>query len=50
MLANIILAVQMLSALRVVQPGMSLGRAPRAVLSNSFAFGGSNCALLLAAA
>lgn len=39
-----------LPALRVVQPGMSLGRAPRAVLSNSFAFGGSNCALLLAAA
>lgn len=39
-----------LPALRVVQPGMALGRAPRAVLSNSFAFGGSNCALLLAAA
>lgn len=40
----------LLPALRVVQPGMTLGRAPRAVLSNSFAFGGSNCALLLAAA
>lgn len=39
-----------LPALHVVQPGMALGRAPRAVLSNSFAFGGSNCALLLAAA
>lgn len=39
-----------LPALRVVQPGMTLGRAPRAMLSNSFAFGGSNCALLLAAA
>lgn len=38
-----------LPALQVVQPGMALGRAPRAVLSNSFAFGGSNCALLLAA-
>ncbi|WP_209672867.1 beta-ketoacyl-ACP synthase [Delftia tsuruhatensis] len=39
-----------LPALAVVRPGMALGRAPRAVLSNSFAFGGSNCALLLAAA
>ena len=38
-----------LPALRVVQPGMALGRAPQAVLSNSFAFGGSNCALLFAA-
>ncbi|MEG0922597.1 MAG: beta-ketoacyl-ACP synthase [Comamonas sp.] len=37
-------------ALMVVEPGMQLGRAPRAVLSNSFAFGGSNCALLLEAA
>ena len=39
-----------LPALQVVQPGMALGRAPGAVLSNSFAFGGSNCALLFAAA
>ena len=39
-----------LPALTVVAPGMQLGRAPRAVLSNSFAFGGSNCALLLEAA
>ena len=38
-----------LPTLRVVQPGMALGRAPQAVLSNSFAFGGSNCALLFAA-
>ena len=38
-----------LPALRVVQPGMALGRAAQAVLSNSFAFGGSNCALLFAA-
>lgn len=36
-----------LPALRLVQPGMALGRPLRAVLSNSFAFGGSNCALLL---
>ena len=28
-----------LPALAVVRPGMALGRAPRAVLSNSFAFG-----------
>lgn len=39
-----------LAALRVVQPGMVLGHAPQAVLSNSFAFGGSNCALLFTAA
>lgn len=39
-----------LPALTVVAPGMQLGRTPRAVLSNSFAFGGSNCALLLEAA
>ena len=38
-----------LPALQVVRPGMALGRAPRAVLSNSFAFGGSNCSLLFAA-
>ena len=35
-------------ALRVVPPGESLGRAPEYVLSNSFAFGGSNAALLFA--
>ena len=34
--------------LRVVQADESLGRAPKAVLSNSFAFGGSNCTLVLA--
>ena len=34
-------------ALPVVQPGFTLGRQPQAVLSNSFAFGGSNCSLLL---
>ncbi len=39
-----------LPVLQVVQAGMALGRAPEAVLSNSFAFGGSNCALLFAAA
>lgn len=39
-----------LPALRVVQPGMTLGKTPQVVLSNSFAFGGSNCALLFAAA
>ena len=37
-----------LPALNVVAPGQSLGRAPRHVLSNSFAFGGSNAALLFA--
>ena len=40
----------LLPVLQVVQAGMTLGRAPGAVLSNSFAFGGSNCALLFAAA
>ena len=39
-----------LPALHLVAPGESLGRAPRYVLSNSFAFGGSNAALLLGAA
>jgi 3-oxoacyl-[acyl-carrier-protein] synthase-1 len=34
--------------LRVVPPGESLGRSPEHVLSNSFAFGGSNASLLLA--
>lgn len=34
--------------LRAVQAGESLGRAPKTVLSNSFAFGGSNCTLVLA--
>lgn len=38
-----------LPALRLVTPGMSLGRPARQVLSNSFAFGGSNAALLLTA-
>jgi 3-oxoacyl-[acyl-carrier-protein] synthase-1 len=38
-----------LPALRLVAPGMSLGRPVKNVLSNSFAFGGSNAALLLAA-
>ncbi|MBI2769165.1 MAG: beta-ketoacyl-ACP synthase [Burkholderiales bacterium] len=33
---------------RVVAPGESTGRAPRHVLSNSFAFGGSNASLLFA--
>jgi 3-oxoacyl-[acyl-carrier-protein] synthase-1 len=36
-----------LKPLRLVTPGESLGRAPRHVLSNSFAFGGSNASLLL---
>lgn len=36
-----------LPALRLVQPGERLAAAPRAVLSNSFAFGGSNAALVL---
>ena len=36
-----------LPAIRLVQPGERLAAAPRAVLSNSFAFGGSNAALLL---
>lgn len=35
-------------ALHVVQPCETLGHAPKAVLSNSFAFGGSNCTLVLA--
>ena len=38
-----------LAPLRVAQAGEALGRAPRYVLSNSFAFGGSNASLLLAA-
>ncbi|WP_417067214.1 beta-ketoacyl-[acyl-carrier-protein] synthase family protein [Niveibacterium terrae] len=38
-----------LPPLRLVEPGFRLGRRPRAVLSNSFAFGGSNAALLLEA-
>jgi 3-oxoacyl-[acyl-carrier-protein] synthase-1 len=39
-----------LPPLHLVAPGETLGRAPRHVLSNSFAFGGSNAALLLGAA
>lgn len=37
-------------ALAAVAPGMQLGRAARAVMSNSFAFGGSNSSLLFEAA
>ena len=37
-----------LPALRPVAPGMALGRPVRHVLSNSFAFGGSNASLLFA--
>ena len=36
-----------LPPLRVARPGETLGRAPRHVLSNSFAFGGSNACLVL---
>lgn len=36
-----------LPALSLVKPGEALGRPPRYVLSNSFAFGGSNAALIL---
>jgi 3-oxoacyl-[acyl-carrier-protein] synthase-1 len=36
-----------LPAIRLAAPGERLGRAPRHVLSNSFAFGGSNAALIL---
>jgi 3-oxoacyl-[acyl-carrier-protein] synthase-1 len=36
-----------LPPLRVAQAGETLGRTPRHVLSNSFAFGGSNAALVL---
>lgn len=39
-----------LPVVRLVLPGERLGRAPRHALSHSFAFGGSNCALLLSAA
>lgn len=39
-----------LPALHVAEPGGTLGRAPRYVLSNSFAFGGSNCTLVMGAA
>lgn len=38
-----------LPALRLVVPGDTAARAPRHVLSNSFAFGGSNVSLLFAA-
>jgi 3-oxoacyl-[acyl-carrier-protein] synthase I len=37
-----------LAPLRVVQPGEALGRPVRYVLSNSFAFGGSNASLVFA--
>jgi 3-oxoacyl-[acyl-carrier-protein] synthase-1 len=36
-----------LPAIRLVSPGERLAAPPRAVLSNSFAFGGSNAALVL---
>lgn len=39
-----------LPALHLVAPGETLGRAPRRALSTSFAFGGSNAALLMEAA
>ena len=38
-----------LAPLRLVPPGTRLGRAPRHLLSNSFAFGGNNACLLLSA-
>jgi len=38
-----------LPSLRVVAPGEALGRAPRYVMSNSFAFGGSNSTVILGA-
>lgn len=38
-----------LAAVRPVSEGETLGRAPRHVLSNSFAFGGSNASLLFSA-
>jgi 3-oxoacyl-[acyl-carrier-protein] synthase-1 len=38
-----------LPALRVVGPDVALGRSPRHVLSNSFAFGGSNASLVFSA-
>lgn len=37
-----------LPPLRLVNPGDALGRAPRHVLSNSFAFGGNNASLIFA--
>lgn len=37
-----------LAPVRVARPGETLGRAPRHVLSNSFAFGGSNACLVFA--
>jgi 3-oxoacyl-[acyl-carrier-protein] synthase-1 len=39
-----------LPGLRVVHPGMALGRPARLAMSNSFAFGGSNASLLFATA
>lgn len=36
-----------LPPVRVAQPGETLGRAPRHVMSNSFAFGGNNASLVL---
>ena len=39
-----------LPAIQIAAPGHALGRAPRHVLSNSFAFGGSNASLVISAA
>lgn len=39
-----------LPALALVAPGTTLGYSPRYAMSNSFAFGGSNCALILGTA
>jgi len=39
-----------LPTISVATPGTTLGRAPRHVLSNSFAFGGSNASLVISAA
>jgi 3-oxoacyl-[acyl-carrier-protein] synthase-1 len=38
-----------LPAITLVEPGRRLGRAPRHVMSNSFAFGGNNASLILSA-
>ncbi len=39
-----------LPAIHIAMPGTTLGRAPSHVLSNSFAFGGSNASLVISAA
>lgn len=43
-------ADEQLPELMLVQPGQTLAQAPKHVLSNSFAFGGNNIALILSAA